>query len=354
MTDATRQPARSYEFHPLVRELIESTQPEQRPGEGSDPTAERVFFRSNPSLGFPTAEVDSVEWEVGPGGSARATAIVNFMGLLGTASPLPLHYVQEVLWETQDPEGMRVRDFLALFEHRMLSFQFRAREKYRHALRFRADGTDEFTARVLALAGLESEQRRAESGVSLDHLLRGLGMLAGRARSATGLEELLRACFPGVGVRVSSCIPRRMAIPPDQQLVLSAPRNTAPRRNDALGGLGRDTCIGTSRMDASSQFRVALGPMDRREFDGFLPGNEHFDQLASLVRLYVKDPLDFDIELHLNAEQRPAARLSPESGQRLGQTTWISPTDTREGVSRFRAPVPGGSGNTNTAAPRAA
>ena len=54
MTDATRQPARSYEFHPLVRELIESTQPEQRPGEGSDPTAERVFFRSNPSLGFPT------------------------------------------------------------------------------------------------------------------------------------------------------------------------------------------------------------------------------------------------------------------------------------------------------------
>ena len=72
--------------------------------------------------------------------------------------------------------------------------------------------------------------------------------------------------------------------------------------------------------------------MDRKEFDGFLPGSEHFDQLAALVRLYVKDPLDFDIELHLNAEQRPP-RLSPEAAS-ASDRPYSSPTDTR-GASPF-------------------
>ena len=348
-----RHPAHAWEFHPLVRELVDATKPAVRPGDPGDPADERVFFRSNPSMGFPPGDIDSVEWEAGAGGESRATVIVNFMGLLGTASPLPLHFVQEALWERNEPEGARVADFLAIFEHRMLSFQFRAREKYRHALRFDADGGDEFTARVLALAGLDSAQRRAASGVELHHLLRGLGVLAARHRSAHGLEELLEACFPGMTVRVTNCIPRRMAIPADQQLFLNPPRRTEPRRGDALGGLGRDTCIGTTRMDASSYFRVALGPMKHGEFRRFLPGEPDFTQLAALVRLYVKDPLDFDIELHLEADQRPAARLVADGGQRLGQNTWLTPTDEREGVSRFRAPGPNAPGHPG-AAPRAA
>jgi len=341
VSDATRHPAHVYDFQSLVRELIDATKPPLRPGDAGNPEDERVTFRSNPSMGFPASEIEAVEWEAGPGGVSKATVTVNFMGLLGTASPLPLHYVQEVLWEIQDPEGMRVRDFLGMFEHRMLSFQFRAREKYRHALRFDVAGGDEFTSRMLAMVGLDSPELRQESGITLRHMLRGLGMFAARNRSANGLEELLRACFPGTDVRVTCCIARRMAIPEDQQLFLSSPRDTQPRPDRAMSGLGRDTCIGTSRVDSSSAFRVAMGPMGHREFKGFLPGEEQFTQLAALIRLYVKDPLDFDIELHLHADQRPAARLDPESGQRLGQTTWISPTDGREGVSRFRAPRPG-------------
>lgn len=352
MSDGLRHPAHAWEFHPLVRELVEATAPALRPGEPGDPADERVFFRSNPSLGFPPGDVHAIEWEAGADGESRATVIVNFMGLLGTASPLPTHLLQEAVWERDEPEGARLRDFLAMFEHRLLSFQFRAREKYRHGLRFAADGGDEFTTRVLALAGLDSAERRAACGVELRHLLRGLGVLAARARSSSGLEELLEACFPGIAVRVTNCIPRRMPIPPDQRLFLQPPRNTEPRRRDALGGLGRDTCIGTSRLDASSHFRVAMGPMKHGDFRRFLPGEPDFAQLAALVRLYVTDPLDFDIELHLEADQRPAARLNADGGQRLGQNTWLTPTDEREGVSRFRAS--GAAGAVSNPAPRAA
>ena len=264
------------------------------------------------------------------------------MGLHGQSSPLPLHYAQELLWDLQEPEGRRQRDFLDLFNHRMLSLLFRAREKYRHAQRFDASGRDEFTKRVLALAGLDDDEVRAASGARLQQILRGLGVLADRHRSASGLEDMLRASFPGIGVRVLSCIPRRLPIPEDQRLYLDAPRRTAPRRGDALTGLGRDTCVGTSRVDSSSAFRVALGPMDYPEFRRFLPGESDFYSLSRLTRLYVQEPLDFDVELHLRPTQRPAQRLTTEQGLRLGQTSWIAPTDARAGVTRLRVPQTGG------------
>jgi type VI secretion system protein ImpH len=334
-----RHPAHAWEFHPLVRHLVERLKPRVRPGEPGRPEDERIRFTTNPSFGFPPSEVDSIEWS-GPEGEERATVQVNFMGLHGQSSPLPGHYPQEVLWDLQEPEGRRVRDFLDLFNHRMVSLLFRARQKYRHAQRFDGTGRDEFTRRMLALAGLDDDELLAASGAKLQQVLRGFGVLAARNRSASGLEDMLRASFPGIDVRVVSCIPRRIAIPEDQCLYLRPGRRTAPRRGDALSGLGRDTCLGTSRVDASSAFRVALGPMDYPDFRRFLPGEPDFDSLAGLTRLYVQEPLDFDVELRLRPTQRPAQRLAPEDGLRLGQTSWIAPTDSREGVTRLRVPPP--------------
>lgn len=344
MSAPLNHPAHAWEFHPLVRHLVERLRPRVRPGQPGRPEDERIRFVTNPSLGFPPSEVASVEWS-GPEDAARATVTVNFMGLHGQASPLPLTYAQELLWDLNEPEGRRQRDFLDLFNHRMVSLLFRAREKYRHAQRFDGSGADEFTARVLALAGLDDAEVRDASGARLQQVLRGLGVLASRHRSAAGLEDMLRASFPGIDVSVESCVPRRLGIPADQRLHLTAPRRTAPRRGDALTGLGRDTCIGSSRVDSSSAFRVALGPMDFAAFRRFLPGERDFDSLARLTRLYVQEPLDFDVELRLRATQRPAVALAAAGGLRLGQTTWVSPTDARDGVTRLRVPAAGAHSN---------
>lgn len=344
MSAPLRHPAHAWDFHPLVRHLVERLAPRVRPGEPGRPEDERIRFVTNPSLGFPPSEVASVEWS-GPEGEERATVKVNFMGLHGQASPLPLHYAQELLWDANEPEGRRQLDFLDLFNHRMVSLLFRARQKYRHPLRFDPQGRDEFTARVLALTGLDDEEVRGVSGARLQQILRGFGVLASRHRSASGLEDMLRASFPGIGVQVHSCVSRRLPIPEDQRLFLKPPRRTGPRRGDTLGGLGRDTCLGTSRVDSSSAFRVALGPMDYPEFRRFLPGEPDFQSLARLTRLYVQDPLDFDVELRLRPTQRPALRLAPTEGLRLGQTSWIAPTDAREGATRLRVPASDGHAN---------
>ncbi len=341
MSPELRHPAHEWDFHPLVRHLLERLRPRVRPGQPGPPEDERVRFVTNPSLGFPASEVESLEWE-GREGEERAKLTVNFMGLHGQASPMPLTYAQEVLWDAMEPEGRRVRDFLDLFNHRMVSLLFRAREKYRHPQRFERNGRDEITRRVLALAGLDDEEVREAAGTRLHQVLRALGVLASGHRSASGLEDMLRASFPGVGVRVIPCLARRLPIPDDQRLYLKAPRRTAPGRGDTLTGLGRDTCMGTSRVDSSSAFRVALGPLDYPEFRRFLPGEPDFQSLARLTRLYVQEPLDFDVELSLRPTQRPALRLAPDEGMRLGQTSWIAPTDGREGRARLKVPPAAG------------
>ena len=46
-----------------------------------------------------------------------------------------------------------------------------------------------------------------------------------------------------------------------------------------------------------------------------------------------------DVELRLRPTQRPALSLAPAEGLRLGQTTWVTPTDAREGAARLRVPA---------------
>ena len=49
------------------------------------------------------------------------------------------------------------------------------------------------------------------------------------------------------------------------------------------------------------------------------------DRLAAIVRNYVGDALDYDVNVVLRAEDVPAATLGGDT--RLGQTSWIGTRD---------------------------
>src|SRR4029077_3640515 len=77
---------------------------------------------------------------------------VNFMGLYGPASPLANHFTEEMIWAgTEQQAG---RDFVDLFHHRIISFVYRAWEKYRYGAQFDAAGPDDFTRRLECLIGV--------------------------------------------------------------------------------------------------------------------------------------------------------------------------------------------------------
>jgi type VI secretion system protein ImpH len=119
-----------FAFVQAVR-LLEEMLPERTPpAEGTDPGREVVRFRSRVRLDFPAGDVEEV---APPAGAGPATMTVNVLGLAGALGPLPPH-VTELLLERAAHKDGGLRDFLDLFNHRLVSIFYRARKKYRPAL----------------------------------------------------------------------------------------------------------------------------------------------------------------------------------------------------------------------------
>ena len=148
---ALLQTGAGLEFPQAVR-LLQALHPEAvKVGGGSGgATDEPVRFRANANFGFPTAEVESIEpltddatTERGP----RYRMTVNFLGLYGPTSPLPMPINERVIAEERDvivDEERAVRPFLDLFNHRLTSLFYHCWRKYRYYERYRRGASDDF------------------------------------------------------------------------------------------------------------------------------------------------------------------------------------------------------------------
>jgi type VI secretion system protein ImpH len=315
---------RTHEFFQLVQLLLRERPGAVSPGGEGPPSRENIRFRAAASLGFSASDIESVETIESPDGTSRFQVTVNFMGLYGPASPLPSHYTEEILWAGTDGDG--ARDFLDLFHHRLISFVWRAWRKYRHPVHFETAGPDETTRRALCLLGVGTPGMAEGSGLPLVPLLRSAGLLGVRQRSAAGLEGFIAAQFRGVAARVQACVERWTEIPEGQRM----------RLGHSSARLGEDAILGTRVRDRSGAFRIVLGPLTREQFRRFLPRGEDCAEFVRLVRLYVTDPLDFDVVLRLEGADVPAYVLSAAANLPLGQLSWISPRGAVEG----RAEIP--------------
>ena len=335
-----------YSFFQLLR-LLGRALGGVMPG-GTGPAArERVRLRPSASMGFPRCAVESVELPSaassggrpsGPlpsGGplpeglpraaepfdgeppeapeGGRAVVTVNFMGLYGPSSPLPNHFTEEILWAGAD--GAAARDFLDLFHHRLISFVYRAWEKYRYPMQYRAGGEDRHSRRVLSLLGLGTAGAGGAAGIPAASVLRIAGLLRSRARSAAGLEAALRDHTGGLPIRVVPFVSRRASVPPDQRARLG--RGTCR--------LGETACLGERVLDSAGAFEIAIGPLSCEDYRRFLPGGDALDRLVRLVRFYVPDPLHFHVRLRTRDGEAPRLALAPSAGLPLGRMSWLAP-----------------------------
>jgi type VI secretion system protein ImpH len=81
------------------------------------------------------------------------------------------------------------------------------------------------------------------------------------------------------------------------------------------------TMLGARVWDRQHKFRVALGPLSMTDYQRFLPGGGSLVRLADWVRNYVRDPLEWDLNLQLRRADVP--RLALGRQLRLGYTTWL-------------------------------
>ena len=302
-------------FFALVELLERHYQPHARVGETGPAKDEVIRFRGEPSLTFPGRDIQTVREPAGTEIRApKYEVVTNFLGLLGTVSPIPAFYSEQVL--QHDDVESAPRALFDLFHHRLVSLFYRAGTKYRHQFGFRTDCSDPTSRRLLALSGLIFLSREALQ-IPPACLLRYTGLLYHRPRSASILESALTDFLRGVPVAVMQCIPRWVSLQRSQMMSLGR----------ANGELGISGIIGARVRTCASAFRIDIGPMRYQRFIKFLPSSSEFVRVIHFVNLFLTDPLDYDVALSVFEEDIPAVRIGsqpqPAMGSRLGWTTWL-------------------------------
>ena len=314
---------REYSLYQAVRLVLERLR-DQHPELDEESLYHRLEFQANPSLGFPGADIEQVRF-FHEQGELRARLQVNLPGLFGSGSPLPAFYAEQALGDDNP-----IRDFLDLFNERLYRLLLPIWEKYRYHARFRPGASDPFSARLFALIGLGGETLRASAELNWKRLLPYLGLLSLRAHSAALIESVLRYYFKHPAVHIEQCLERRVGI-------LAEQRNQLGQANSRLGA---DLVLGHSVRDRGGKFRIHIRRLSWERFHEFLPSGPHYRPLLALVRFTLRDPLDYDIRLELETDNRPQLGLGERNPCRLGWTTWLGQTRSAAVVTLGCAPAP--------------
>lgn len=317
-----------FDFYQAVR-LLEIVDPVSTSvGDGTDPADEAVRFRSSLSGIFPASDVDRVA--LPRKDDTRFRVDVNFMGLAGAFGPLPPPLAEEVAARAraQDEAG---RDFLDMFNHRLVSLMYRARRKHRPELSRGTPADTNFAFYFYSMMGLGTGGLRGRMDVPDRALLHHAGQVGQQPRSLHGLERLMRDHF---GVHVEA--------EPLQGGWLDLDETQVTRLGTRLGrnqALGRNAVTGTRIWDQQAGLTLAMGPLDFRRFQEFLPVGPAWKPLLSLFGFYAGTNLDLTVRLRLRPNQVPVSKLKRGAGPRLGWTSWLT-TKPRagEGTVRLRAP----------------
>lgn len=303
-------------FFQAVRLLRRLLPHRKAPGKFVPPSQEVVRFVANPSLDFPASEVQAVDWH----GLAEkpVTMAVNFMGLCSPVGVLPQHYTELIIDRAQKKDN-GFRDFLDLFNHRLISLFYRAWERQRFLVGYEQKEKDPLTTMLLSFIGLNTAGLAGRQVVSDQSFAFYSGLLAQQPRSAQSLRQILADYFR-VKVEIEQFVGKWVRLPLANQTCLDETESF-----NAQLGLG--AVVGDEVRDHQSTVRIKLGPLTREQYMDFLPTPEAraYPALKSLLKFYSNDVIDFEIQLVLKREETPGLELKPDpsGGLMLGWTTWV-------------------------------
>jgi type VI secretion system protein ImpH len=281
------------------------------------PASEAARFVAHPSLAFPASEIQELTLPADSG--SPAIMKVNFMGLSSPVGVLPTPYTELILERAQKKDNA-LRDFLDLFNHRLISFFYRAWEKYHFFVSYELGEPDSVTPLMMSLLGLGTEGLAARQLVPDQALIFYSGLLTQKPRSAQNLKQLLTDYFQ-VKVEIEQFVGTWVPLRKIDQTVLDDSGSSMQR-------LGLGAIVGDEVWDQQSTVRVKLGPLTREQYLNFLPRDaaQAYRDLKSLLKFWANDELDFEVQLILQGKQTPGFDLeSDKSGELLlGWTTWIN------------------------------
>lgn len=291
-------------------------------GRSRRPHRDPVLLEQEPELAFPPSTVLDFEPRTG---NQRGRLSNRFFGLWGPHGPLPLHlteYARDRLRNERDPTLVA---FANVFHHRMIGLLYRAWATAEPAPNYdREDGFDVFRQRLAAAVGLKGDALRDRDAMPDGMKLAFSGRLSQAGRNEEGLLAIISHFFTAK-VEVHSFVGCWLPLDESDLFSFRGRPTQKPR-----GRLGRGVTVGDRVWSRQAKFRIRIGPLTLGAYHRLLPkpvsedGEGHassLQRLKAIVRNYLGDTLDWDVNLVLRADEVPTTRLGM-AGE-LGWTTWI-------------------------------
>lgn len=295
---------------------------------GASAARDALRFTVPASLNFPPGELHALERVATDDDAPRYAMSVNFLGLTGPSGVLPRHYTEwlAALRKSRDPAAA---EFLDIFNHRLVGLFWQAWAKQRIELELEQElaggrGNRGVLRHVYDLIGLGTPalhalvQPRACGDAANSHLpAAALGYYSGLvAQRPHGVGALAQVVGDVVGapVQVIGCLGAWQGIP-------TRDRTRLGRCNQRFG----EGCVlGSRYWDRQTTVRLRIGPMRLRSFEALLPQRGLLEAVVELLRFLTGLALDLDIQLVLQAEAVPRARLGGAHAARLGWNSWLA------------------------------
>ncbi|MCU9849885.1 type VI secretion system baseplate subunit TssG [Defluviimonas sp. WL0024] len=296
------------EEHHLFQALriVEAAFPDApRLGESLRPREDPVRLGQEAELAFPTSSIARFEAPQ-PGKPGRLTN--RFFGFFGPQGPLPLHLTEFARDRLRNHRDGTFVAFANMLTHRFMSLFYRAWASGQPAPSHDR-GDDPVARKVSALAGYRGAALEGRDELPDDVRRYFVAHLASGPKTPEGLVAIITS-YLGVPAAIQEFVGSWLDLEPDDTWQLGGPAR-----------LGRSTSIGSRVWSRSSKFRLLLGPMPLADYERLLPHGSSMKRLQAIVRTYVGDALEWDVNLVLRGEDVPRASLGGST--RLGHTSWV-------------------------------
>jgi type VI secretion system protein ImpH len=328
-------------FIEKVRQIDQSNTHRPRTGKSKYPREEAVRFRQVPHIHFAPAEVANTKDDRLAQREFHSEEIMCFFfGLMGPNGPLPSVYSDVILAKAKgiphpDMGELRRADslyrqdtgpaaFIDLFNHRFLSFFYRASVSSDKAIDFDRPEESRFHDFIGGFLGLGSLATQNQMDVPDTTALYFSGQFSCPTQHKSGLCSII-SDYTGRSTQIGENVAHWIEVPSDCLTKLGAGRNASR--------LGRTCMLGSRHLDRTMRFRLTIGPMPYADYQQIKPGSATMNALKSLVLLYCNREFVCELNLILQKEEVPPCQLG--GGVALGFTTWLSSQERTQDADDF-------------------
>ncbi|WP_053062551.1 type VI secretion system baseplate subunit TssG [Photobacterium aquae] len=260
------------------------------------PNNECIRFKACQTLGFAGTAIESIRETSSDSGVKRLDININFMGLTGPSGALPRHYTELVMQRAR-LKDVAIREFFDMFNHRLISLQYRSWEKYQYPIQHERylNGKESIIDSVLhALTGATH---------NLDVFMGGL--LAKTIRNSQSLRQIL-TLIGGCQVEIKEFVGRWLQLSPSEQTCLGS--RLQPEGQHAQ--LGVSSMLGQRVWDLSSAIDIELHVNEREKAAMLMNQGPLLQTMKQIVSHYLSPSIHVSWRLVTAYQNLPVASLN--------------------------------------------